>query len=313
MGTLDYSHGKRFNVIEPWRLKRFWAILATSCTLLTVPFITRWHFREIFSSSMLLEGPYIKQDFVRAYEESNGFFTDIRESDWNRLKERLRATPECALKCQPEAAEIWYQNNWEPGFTCQHERRIGRWGDGGKWVCDPHRITSKHGSQSCLVYSVGSNNDFSFEEAILKDISPDCEIHTFDPTVGEHPSKLPAYGNITFHPWGLGHEDHGAYKTLPSMIKELGHQLKEIDILKIDCEGCEWATFASWFEDGAPLSARQILIELHNGTLGPHDPPISHEFISFLREKGYVIFHKESNTLGCKGACIEFSFLRLNI
>ena len=50
-----------------------------------------------------------------------------------------------------------------------------RLGDGGKWVCDPHRITEQ---KDCLVYSVGSNNDFSFEMAVLKDIGPHCEIHT---------------------------------------------------------------------------------------------------------------------------------------
>jgi hypothetical protein len=30
----------------------------------------------------------------------------------------------------------------------------------------------------CLVYSVGSNNDFSFEEAVLDKIGHHCEIHT---------------------------------------------------------------------------------------------------------------------------------------
>jgi hypothetical protein len=81
--------------------------------------------------------------------------------------------------------QAWFQNNWEPSFTCLHERRIGGNGDGPKWVCDPHRIDP----DNCLVYSFGSNNEFSFEEAILRDISAKCEIHTFDPTIGPTPSS----------------------------------------------------------------------------------------------------------------------------
>jgi hypothetical protein len=70
------------------------------------------------------------------------------------------------------------------------------------------------------------------------DVSPDCEIHTFDPTIGGQPSNLPA-GNIQFHPWGLAGQDNGTFKTLPAIINELGHTGREIDIFKIDCEGCE--------------------------------------------------------------------------
>lgn len=94
-------------------------------------------------------------------------------------------------------------------------------------MCDPHRITKD--KQYCLVYSVGSNNDFSFEEGVWRDVSPECEIHTFDPTTGKQPSNLPA-GNIHFHPWGLAGQENGVNKALPSIIKELGHTgSREID------------------------------------------------------------------------------------
>lgn len=51
----------------------------------------------------------------------------------------------------------------------------GKVGDGGKWICDAHRIREQ---EECLVYSIGSNNDFSFEASVLKDIGQHCEIHT---------------------------------------------------------------------------------------------------------------------------------------
>jgi hypothetical protein len=157
---------------------------------------------------------------------------------------------------------------------------------------------------------VGSNNDFSFEEAVMKDISMECEIHTFDPTIGEHPSHVPKYGNITFHPWGLADKDEGVYKALTTIIKDLHHSRREIDILKIDCEGCEWTSFSGWFDGDTII--RQVLIELHTGTVN-HSPPSAFQFMKYLQSKGYVIFHKEANTLGCKGACIEYGFIKLNV
>lgn len=250
-------------------------------------------------------------EYALAYRESGGFFNDIREADWNMLKERMRTTPECSNNCEAQPPHIWMQNNWEPAFTCLHERRLGLWGDGGKWVCDPHRIAAEaeRSQQSCLVYSVGSNNDFGFEEAILQNISSDCEVHTFDPTVGEHPSNLPAHGKIQFHPWGLAAVDKNEYKTMATIRKELGHAQREVDILKIDCEGCEWDTYMTWFDDTLP--PRQILIELHDGTSGS-SPVVAMRFMRYLKDHGYVIFHKEPNTLGCYGKCIEYSFLRLD-
>jgi len=161
-----------------------------------------------------------------ALDESGGFFDNIHQGEWQKLKDRIEATPDCANNCGPSSAQTWYQDNWEPFFTCQQERRIGRWGDGGKWVCDPYQITQN--KQSCLVYSIGSNNDFSFEEGVLHDVSPECEIHTFDSTIGDQPSNLPVGGNVQFHPWGLARKDRGADRTLPSIIKELGHTVEKL-------------------------------------------------------------------------------------
>ena len=80
-------------------------------------------------------------------------------------------------KTRWKAVGAWYQAHYEPDFVCSGERRIGKLGDGGKWVGDPRRITKQ---DTCLLYSVGSNGDFSFEEAVKAAIGPHCEIHTFD-------------------------------------------------------------------------------------------------------------------------------------
>jgi len=245
-------------------------------------------------------------DYGLAYHDSKGFFKDVPQKDWILQKQRQKDVLTRVTVTKPDEPHRWYQNNFEPTFTCQHERRIGGLGDGPKWVCDPHRIDPNN----CLVYSIGSNNNFMFEEAVLREISPACEIHTFDPTVGDHPSNKP--NNVHFHPWGLGNATGTSkirgkihnVKTMADIRKELNHESRTVDIFKIDCEGCEWSTVEGWF---SAMPHRQIQVELHSGTLNGD----AENFMNNLQGRGYAVFHKESNTRGCKGSCIEYSFLHL--
>jgi len=239
--------------------------------------------------------------YKQAFEESNGFFTDIRESDWKLMKERQRNSKNCfeddCNKYKAISPRKWYQLNFEPTFTCQHERRIGGLGDGAKWVCDPHRI-----KKDCLVYSVGSFNNFDFEESVFQDISEKCEIHTFDPTVGDSPSNRPEY--VHFHSWGLAKDTNSAtkMKSLKDIILKLGHEKRHIDILKIDCEGCEWDTYQALID---VQNVRQIQMEMHGTTN-------AYELLSAMRVNNFVVFHKEPNTYGCSGDCIEYAWIKLN-
>ena len=59
-------------------------------------------------------------------------------------------------------ARTWFQNNWYPAVRCLDDKRLGAVGDGGKWVCDPDCLLKR---SNCLVFSVGSKNQFDFEEA----------------------------------------------------------------------------------------------------------------------------------------------------
>ena len=263
----------------------------------------------------------------RARRASGGFLDDIDDRTW-AMYERRHASQMAKQAIAGGGSEkpprVWYQNNWEPSFSCQHERRVGQMGDGGKWICDPHRIRRRVDAElrrpesgkarGCLIYSVGSDNDFSFEESVREEISPACEVHTFDPSIGAAPSNRPKW--VAFHPWGVSSvsgavagEAHdgernaamraGVFMTLTEISATLGHSDREIDVLKIDCESCEWGAFATWFGPGAP-TIRQVLIELHEGTHSySKAKPVADDFFRFMRSKGYAIFHKEPNTLGC--------------
>lgn len=164
---------------------------------------------------------------------------------------------------------------------------------------------------------------------MLRDISPKCEIHTFDMSVGLNPSNKPSA--VHFHPWGVAEKNHErrgkdgelqVFKTLSQITRDLGHIGRKIDILKMDCEGCEFGTIARWLSEETTVPPRQIQVEVHGNTVGRLTPegdpafdalPVADSFFTFLQNLGYVIFHKEPNTSGCSGNCVEFSFLKLSL
>lgn len=281
--------------------------------------------KTITKNNEIIIENYLKQDFELAKRQSDGFFDDVPSHIWKRLHQKVKDIYPRYNPAIPPVKDghfrnvlsgFFYQNHYEPDFVCSHERRIGKMGDGGKWICDPHRIAQK---DSCLVYSVGSNNDFSFEEAVLRDISPECEIHTFDPK--DYSAGAKAAG-VEFHQVWFTDKDvdkpnnaqtTGKGRTLSSIVKELGHEGRTIDVFKIDCEGCEWSSIAHWFE--ADITLKQIQVELHKSEI-----PGTMEFFDVIWDNHYVITHKEPNiayplgrnSLNKPEYAIEYAFLKMS-
>ncbi len=87
-----------------------------------------------------------------AASESHGFFYDVSADSWNLLRDiylkhdnhRDPSRPLLYSEHDPKSdapwdksAAAWYQNNYEPNFSCMFEKRIGGMrmnGDGPKWV-----------------------------------------------------------------------------------------------------------------------------------------------------------------------------------
>lgn len=176
----------------------------------------------------------------------------------------------------------YFQSKWHPAADadgqCHIMQRYGAAGDGGKLICKD----DIQESNSCLVVSVGSNGDFSFETSIHKDF-PHCTIHVYDGTTAE---DMPVPSFVTF---------------FRKNIVSLSAFYQKIDILKVDCEGCELTALPF------PM-ATQILVETHGC--------LQHEHATWRLLKAWLenmnrthsIFAAEPNIEFGDGICIEHSY-----
>lgn len=189
---------------------------------------------------------------------------------------------------------IWMQNNWEPSIRCFEDVRVGPHGDGGKWLCDPECFLQ---SGNCTVWSIGSNNQFGFELAMAP---YGCDIHTFDHTVA-HPN--PPEG-VSFWPYGASGVDGEGVKSLET-LKDLSNTTGIVDVLKIDCEGCEFEVFS----DPKTLefisnNVRQIMVEVHFKNSAQTE-----QLAQSLTDAGFRVFSKEPNIQFSDGSCVEYALL----
>jgi Methyltransferase domain len=282
----------------------------------------------------------------------------------------------------------WLYYNYNPIFVCPHARKIGD--PGGKWMCDPERFyqallrrlkDDDGGAEAphrlpCLIYSVGSKGNFRWEDDMIDFVLQGridlCEIHIFDPFPLSQYYKDPQvlqqvqarllHRNMYYHAWGWigtnttrpARGNKSNFKTLPETRHLLGHDdegLLMLDILKLDCEGCEWETSFDWLYSDS-IHIRHLLLESHSlpwsdqirrtAYYGPFPvldivhgfferllrvpppliPPTSSLEAQLLAQQesifqgdnddgAFVLYSKEVNTHRGEGRCVEWSFLRL--
>lgn len=181
--------------------------------------------------------------------------------------------------------------------------------------------------QPKLLHGLGAKETYSTLRALTrKDLNHDIQAslddfvlwrcsYTFDfgdfragaAKLGHRLHKGENKSAVNYHQIGFGADQPPTYKSLKTLVNELGHNKRTVDIFKIDCEGCEWSTAKHWFD--ADITLRQIQIELHSS-----NPNTTPEFFDFMYENNYVITHKESNieyTGPANDVCIEYAFLKL--
>jgi hypothetical protein len=192
-------------------------------------------------------------------------------------------------------------------------------GDGGKYLCLNDVGSSSDGSinsdgsidviegnsssssnnNSCLIYSIGSDNNFDFEKSAYA--ATGCDIHTFDCTVANATNKPPF---VHFHPWCLGR----GHMSLMEVIVALGHDNRDISLLKMDCEGCEWAVFShyrAFVSSGSLRRIRQLSFELHVSSFAAGVLQQFLDMFQWFYASNYRVISWEPNGWGCT----EYSLL----
>lgn len=277
-----------------------------------------------------------------ALKESLGLWCEDNHR-WTLRKARFKRQSEHQRSNMDERVAYFFNHNWEPDIGCALEERLGNIGDGGKWVCDPPAIAARaqllrDGLQlpyRCVVYSFGSNNDFSFELAVQQHL-PDCEIFVFDPISSapsdSHPEEFRR--QVHFFRRALGAAESN--DSLAQVMSSMGHLRLPyvIEVLKIDIERGEFPAFLGAFRVAEKIHvqgsaydelslpercalqtwealrlANQVLIEVHGWNISTTELD---EFFYGFRRAGFGIFHKEPNLAWCCGECIEYGFLRLH-
>ncbi|TKX23983.1 methyltransferase domain-containing protein 16 [Elsinoe australis] len=199
---------------------------------------------------------------------------------------------------------IYPYNVWDfvrPAFYCPYDlERVGKLGDGGKWVCGMGRyeavaapVATGARGRPLVVYSFGVSDDSSFEAALLR--RTNAEIWGYDFSVqgwAKDVSVEEQGRRAHFEKWKLGAKTDEKASPQVWAVKDLmdrnGHIF--IDVMKIDVEGAEFGVLDALMEaveaaagDELPvLPVGQMLIEIHLlGGGGPKTPGSLQEFLKW--------------------------------
>ena len=278
-----------------------------ACVLIFFAFGSH-HVRNSDVHATALSRPQIvtSSDPSRKAESATSYMRQREEAD--RLLNEMRGAPDGWVRNsfhRPTHA-LWV-DPFRDFYRCPATvEKVGKMSDGGKWLCGVDTYLQRPG---CVIYSLGSNGDTSFEEAVINRTT--CSVWTFDPTLNEvATAKVKAVPGLNFAAVGVSHEDGELQlrgkarpvRTLANLMKERGHTW--IDVLKMDVEGAEWPVLKSFIQTGTRLPVTQAQIEFH-----VRDPQDAIETMDGLLGLGMRVFHVEENNYcaHCPGHLYELA------
>jgi hypothetical protein len=180
---------------------------------------------------------------------------------------------------------------------CSSLRRVGKTGDGGKFVCTralSQNPSNDNNNNNIVVYSLGSYNDFSFEKGI-GDLYKGASIFTFDCKITFNTESVPP--GVTTFKICVGDEKRDDYRTFSGTLPLTN--VSHIDILKVDIEGGETSVIPALL--ASQLRPTLLLLETHFTDLRLLD------VLYPLSRAGYVPYALEQNFF-CP-FCAEFALI----
>jgi len=153
-------------------------------------------------------------------------------------------------------------------------------GDGGKTICGADVLLR---GPACLVISVGINENTEFEEALLR-AHPNCQVVGYDGT-------LNAVKRMRAHERVPALQLHEQNFDTSVAAKYRG---RTVQLLKIDCDGCEFTTLPTWVE---AVCTEQIVVEVHRTLyVRPYARMMKIHKLMMNMDKLYGIFYLEPNS-----------------
>ena len=164
----------------------------------------------------------------------------------------------------------------------------------------------------CIIYSFGVFKSLAWEIKVAHDLK--CEVHAFDPNE-DWPLRQALPKGVFFHQWGLEEEGYNVsshhssqysatsrdkVKPLNEIMKQLHHLDYGVDVIKLDCEGCEWGAIQTICDMKVP--PRQLMVEFHfQKNLGLNtasDVMQAARSVECLRRKNYHMVSSELSGAG---------------
>lgn len=185
---------------------------------------------------------------------------------------------------------------------------LGSWGICCAALPPPHH--------PCLALSVGIGGEWTLEDALA---DAGCEVHAMDPTEAlhaAHAAHAAGRNGITFHFVGVraagqtrlpyGGLNPDGLMTLEQLVSRAQqphhhhheHATTELDVLKLDCEGCEWEAFSRPTSHMTCLVSRVriLMIELHlTPAFGFHNVSQLDELLDLIAGSGLELYRRRFN------------------
>uniref|UniRef100_A0A7E4VDF1 Methyltranfer_dom domain-containing protein n=1 Tax=Panagrellus redivivus TaxID=6233 RepID=A0A7E4VDF1_PANRE len=181
-------------------------------------------------------------------------------------------------------------------ILCPNLFRVGRIGDGGKWMCGPQFIPDW--DRKCVIYCFGISTDPSFETEINNVTQGKCDIVAVDTKRYTYPTEQLAAIGAQYIETRISPTTTDNSITVTDLMKKMNHD--HIDVLKMDIEGSEYAIASEIFS----LNICQMMVELH------HPGRDYTKFIRWLKRAsaaGYYLIHHEVNIKSL--SCVEVTLM----